>query len=110
MHLDQNTLKEKAMIRSFQWASLACMVFLVTALSNLVGCEEPSLETKLDGLDARHALALADQWFQERRPIKSFVNAFEIVFEFQDGKIRRIALPADEMMVAIAPYVDKTHT
>jgi len=103
-------LKEETMIRSFQLAILVCMVFLETVLSNLAGCTEPPLETKLNGLDARQALALADQWFQERQPVKSFVNAREIVFEFQDGKIRRIALPAKEMMVAIAPYVHTTHT
>jgi hypothetical protein len=98
------------MSRPIQLSSLVCMVFLVTVLSNLAGCAEPPLETKLDGLDARQALALADQWFQERQPVKSFVNASEIVFEFQDGKRRRIPLPANEMMVAIAPYVQKTHT
>ena len=98
------------MNRTFQLTSLICLILLAAVMPGLVGCTEPSLESKLDGLDARQALALADQWFQERRPVKSFVNALEIVFEFQDGKVRRIALPADEMMVAIAPYIDKTHT
>jgi hypothetical protein len=98
------------MNRSFLLASLVCMIFLGMVLTNLHGWAEPPLETKLDGLDARQALALANQWFQEKQPVKSFINAREIVFEFQDGKVRKIALPAKEMMVAIAPYVQKSHT
>jgi hypothetical protein len=98
------------MNRSFLLASLVCMIFLGMVLTNLHGWAEPPLETKLDGLDARQALALANQWFQEKQPVKIFINAREIVFEFQDGKVRKIALPAKEMMVAIAPYVQKSHT
>jgi len=98
------------MNRFFQVASFVCMIFLAIVLSNLLSSAEPPLENKLDGLDARQALALANKWFQEKQSVKSFINAREIVFEFQDGKVRRIALPAKEMMVAIAPYVQKTHT
>jgi hypothetical protein len=98
------------MKRSFQITRLVVLALLATVLPNLAGCAERPLEARLDGLDARKALALADQWFQEKQPVKSFINAREIVFEFQDGKRRSIALPADEMMVAIAPYVSKTHT
>jgi hypothetical protein len=97
------------MNRSLQLTSRICLILLVAVMPSIVGCSEPSLEAKLDSLDARQALALADQWFQERQPVKSFINTQEIVFEFQDGRKRRIALPADEMMVAIAPYVQKTH-
>ena len=98
------------MNRSFLLACIVCMIFLGVVPSNLRGWACHSLETKLDGLDVRQALALASQWFQEKQPVKSFINAREIVFEFQDGYVRRIALPAKEMMVAIAPYAQKTHT
>lgn len=98
------------MKRFFQIIRVALLALLATALPNLVACAERPLEARLDGLDARQALALANQWFQEKQPVKSFINPREIVFEFQDGKRRSIALPADEMMVAIAPYVYKTHT
>lgn len=97
------------MNRDFHLTILVRLIILVAVLLNIVGCTEPSLESKLDGVDARQALAIADRWFQEKQPVKSFINTYEIVFEFQDGKKRRITLPAEEMMVAIAPYVQKTH-
>lgn len=86
-------------------------ITLLAALSvHLSACSETSFDAKLDGLDARKAIAIANKWFEEKQPVKSFVNAREVVFEFKDGKTRRISLPADEMVVAIAPYVQKTHT
>ena len=97
------------MNRSLRLVRVVCVIFLGIILSTLGGCTESPLEKKLDGLNARQALAIANQWFQEKQPVKSFINAREIVFEFQDGKVRRIALPGDEMMVAIAPYIQKTH-
>jgi hypothetical protein len=42
--------------------------------------------------------------------VKTYITSKEIVFEFQSGQIKKIALPADEMMVAVAPYIDHTHT
>jgi hypothetical protein len=81
------------MNRSFQLTSLVHLIILVVVLANIAGCTEPSLESKLDGLDARQALALADQWFQEKQPVKSFINTHEIVFEFQDGKNFKRSMP-----------------
>jgi hypothetical protein len=98
------------MKRSLRISRIVLLAFLAVVLPNLAGCAERPLEAKLDGLDARQALALANRWFQEKQPVKSFINTREIVFEFQDGKRRSIALPAAEMMVAIAPYVHQTHT
>ncbi len=84
---------------------------LVTALLfNLPVSAQSLLESKLEGLDAHQAIGVANRWFDEKQAVKSFVNAREIVFEFKDGKTRRIPLPANEMMVAIAPYIQKTHT
>jgi hypothetical protein len=48
------------MNRSFLLASLVCMIFLGVVLPNLLGSPEPSLENKIDRLDARQALALAN--------------------------------------------------
>lgn len=92
------------MVRLFSITLLAALSFHLSA------CTETSLNSKLDGLDARQAIAIANKWFDEKQAVKSFVNAREIVFEFKDGKTRRIPLPANEMMVAIAPYIQKTHT
>jgi hypothetical protein len=69
-----------------------------------------SPESLLNNADAHQAMALANQWKWSQEEIKSYVTSSDVVFEFPDGKIKRIPLPADKMVVAIAPYVKKTHT
>jgi hypothetical protein len=55
------------------------------------------------------AMAIANEWKWTRKDVKSFVNAYEVVFEFTDGTRQVIPLPQDWMLVAVAPYIRKTH-
>ena len=87
---------------------LALIVLAVLFVTGYFGGS--ALEKQVKGLDARQALALANRWHGEHQPVKSHVTSKEIVFEFEDGKIKRVRLPKDEMMVAVAPFVDQTHT
>jgi hypothetical protein len=32
-----------------------------------------------------------------------------VVFEFPNGRVKKIPLPEEKMLVAVAPYVNKTH-
>jgi hypothetical protein len=54
-------------------------------------------------------MALANEWFGSNNGVKTNVDARHVVFEFPGGKTARVALPKDQMVVAIAPYVEKTH-
>ena len=69
-----------------------------------------SAETLLDDVDAAQALAIANQWKWSQKEIKSYVNSREVVFQFPDGKVKKIPLPEEKMVVALAPYIQKTHT
>ena len=60
-------------------------------------------------IDAVEAMAIANAWKWSRKDIKSSVTAREVVFKFSDGKQQRIALPQEKMLVAVAPYIRKTH-
>ena len=60
-------------------------------------------------IDAFEAMAIANDWKWTRKDVKSFVNAYEVVFEFTDGTRQVIPLPQDWMLVAVAPYIRKTH-
>jgi hypothetical protein len=71
---------------------------------------ESALETQLQGLDAHQAIALANRWHWEHQPVRTHVTSQAVVFEFENGVIKRIALPQDQMMVAVAPYIYRTHT
>jgi hypothetical protein len=60
--------------------------------------------------DARQALALANEWKWSQPAVKSFITPREIVFQFPDGAEKKVPLPQDKMMVAVAPYLQQTHT
>jgi hypothetical protein len=40
--------------------------------------------------------------------VKSYVASKEVVFKFSDGKFKKIHLPKDRMLVAVAPYMNHT--
>ena len=86
-------------------ASLALFLMFTTAFS----MTESALIKQLEGLNAHQALALANQWHWEKQPVRTHVTSKEIVFQFESGKVKNIALPEDEMMVAVAPFINRTH-
>ena len=63
----------------------------------------------VQGLDARAALAQANAWYTAGAGVTSYVDTRVIGFEFGGGDTVEIALPDDEMVVAVAPYVERTH-
>ena len=71
--------------------------------------DKNSPEAVLKNVDAVQAMAIANQWKWSRNEIKSYVNAREIVFELPKGKVIKIPLPEDKMLVAVAPYINQTH-
>ena len=87
---------------------------LFIALGLMVGvsaCQpDPnSPEGLLKNADARQALAIANDWKWSKKEIKSHVTSRDVVFELPDGKVIKIPLPDDKMMVAVAPYINQTH-
>jgi len=68
-----------------------------------------SYETALESADAAQSIAIANRMKGSEKKIKSFVNSQEVVFQFPGGEVRKVRLPEDRMMVAVAPYKNKTH-
>jgi len=63
----------------------------------------------INNVDARQAMAIANRWKWEKKYIKTYVTAEEVIFKFPQGKIKKIPLPEDEMVVAVAPFINETH-
>jgi hypothetical protein len=90
-------------------------IFRLLATTGLVfgifGCQtDPnSPEGILKNMDARQAIAIANEWKWSKKEIRSHVTNREVVFELSEDKVKRIPLPDDEMVVAVAPYVNQTH-
>jgi hypothetical protein len=71
-------------------------------------------EEMVENIDAVQAMALANQWKWTQNSITTHVTPKEVVFEFPsntspNGTIKKVALPEDKMVVAIAPYLTYTH-
>ena len=67
-------------------------------------------EAVLENIDAMQAVAIANEWKWTKKNVKTSIDSRELIFEFPDGKVKRIVLPKDTMYIAIAPYIERTHT
>ena len=64
----------------------------------------------LKNADAVQAMAIANEWHYSKKEITSFVTPREVVFKSSGDKvIKKISLPEDKMLVAVAPYINRTH-
>jgi hypothetical protein len=71
--------------------------------------KEKSAEIDLEKIDAAEAMAVANAWKLSRKDVKTSVTAHEVIFKFSDGNVKKIPLPEDKMLVAVAPYIRHTH-
>ena len=90
------------------------LIGLLLGLGLLVsasGCQShtTSPETMLKNVDAVQAVAIANEWNWSKKQITSYVTPREVVFELSEDKVKKIPLPDDKMLVAVAPYIDRTH-
>ena len=67
------------------------------------------VDTILENADATQAMVIANQWKWSKKEIKSYVTPQEVVFKFPDGKEKKVPLPNDKFLVAVAPYEKQTH-
>ena len=86
--------------------------FLILGMSLLLpSCAKDNPdEAKLKNVDAVQAMAIANEWHYSKKEITSFVTPREVVFKSSKDKvIKKIPLPEDKMLVAVAPYINSTH-
>lgn len=88
---------------------LIILLFIVMAPFSAVANDLKDDEKMIEGVDAYQALSIANQWKWTHQNIKSYVTPKEVVFEFPGNRIKKVALPEDQMVVAIAPYLSYTH-
>jgi hypothetical protein len=67
------------------------------------------LQQELENVNAMEAVAIANEWKWSHKDVKTSVTAREVVFEFPDKTVKKIPLPQEKMLVAVAPYIRRTH-
>jgi hypothetical protein len=90
---------------------LVSFVFLLGVGSLFTGCTllADENEAMLKNVNAIQAMEIANEWKWTKREIKSYVDAREVVFEFSNGRSKKIPLPEEKVLVAVAPYINRTH-
>jgi len=87
------------------------LLLTIGLVIGVFGCQpDPnSPEGMLQNVDAKKALAMANEWKWTRKDIKSHVDTRVVEFELPGDKTKKIPLPDDSMVVAVAPYIKYTH-
>ena len=92
---------------------IICLILIVATISAFQAhasqdSKKPA-DIDFEKIDAVEAMAIANQWKWSRKEVKSSVTAREVIFKFSDGTVKKIPLPQEKMLVAVAPYIRKTH-
>lgn len=87
------------------------LLFWLSLMFAASGCQpdKNSPEAVLKNVDAIQAMAIANEWNWSKKEIKSYVTTREVVFEWSKNKVKKIPLPEEKMLVAVAPYINRTH-
>ena len=89
------------------WGSLVVGILLVSSFT--LADDEILLRQKLENVNAVEAVAIANEWKWPHKDVTTSVTAREVIFEFPDKTVKRIPLPQEKMLVAVAPYIRQTH-
>jgi hypothetical protein len=68
-----------------------------------------SLADQVRQLDAHAALSLANTWRSTQPGVNATLTARAVRFIFKSGEEVSIPLPADTMILEVAPYLTRTH-
>ena len=89
-----------------QKQTLLTIGFIPLSSLALAQSSSPSPD-QLKGVSPLKAMQLANSW--KGTAVKSFVTDSAVHFTFPDGQQQSVPLPAKQMVIAIAPYVNQTH-
>ncbi len=74
-----------------------------------LGGDEKSAEAILSNVDGVQAVAIANQWKWTKKEVKSYATSQGVIFTLPNGKVKGIPFPKEKMLVAVAPYIKRTH-
>jgi hypothetical protein len=94
-------------LRGITWRILLIGILLMSSFT--LAEDEILLRQKLENVNAMEAVVIANEWKWSHKGVKTYVTAREVVFEFPDKTMKRIPLPQEKMLVAVAPYIRQTH-
>jgi len=92
-------------------AILSLLFLLLSCSSNTSPDEDyDSVLRMISETDIKSAIDLTNQWRTSKPEITSYINTEELVVIFPDERKVTIPQPENEMYVAVAPYINETHS
>lgn len=88
---------------------IATIGLILMISTQVIAYDEGLLRQRLKNVSAMEAVNIANELKWESSDVKSYVTTHEVIFEFSNGQLTKIRLPKDRMLVAVAPYMNKTH-
>ena len=88
------------------------MFVLILITFGCSGTTEPdynNLSSDLVNLDAKQAIAKANEWRDSSPKITSHITQTEVIFDFPDGQTVTKKVPDSIFYLAVAPYINETH-
>ena len=89
------------------WGILVIGILLMQSFT--LADNEILLQHELENVNALEAVAIANEWKWSHKDVTTSVTAREVIFKFPDKTVKRIPLPQEKMLVAVAPYIRRTH-
>lgn len=86
------------------------IIALVSSCSTPIEPDYDSDYNLIESMEISEAIKLANDWKYTRPKITSYITSTELHIIFPDKREVLIALPIDEMFIAVAPYIEDTHT
>jgi hypothetical protein len=104
-------------MRNFTVIALSSVILLLflscSPKEEMVQSQSPSKPSVspevINNLNAKEALALANKWKTSNPEITSFLESDKLTVKFPNNKTVEIPMPKESMIVALAPYINKTH-
>ena len=88
---------------------IATIGLILMISTQVIAYDEGLLRQRLKNVSAMEAVDIANELKWESSDVKSYVTTHEVIFEFSNNQLTKIRLPKDRMLVAVAPYMNKTH-
>ena len=89
------------------WGILVIGILLMPSFT--LADNEILLQQELENVNAMEAVAIANEWKWSHKNVTTSVTAREVIIKFPDKTVKRIPLPQEKMLVAVAPYIRQTH-
>jgi len=92
------------------YLTLIALLFLLLSCSESTDVNYDDEISIIENMNIKDAINQANEWRSSHSKITSYITTEQLTIEFPDGREVTKKLPDNEMYIAVAPYINTTHT